>query len=385
MAAENTLLILLLILTAGLIIPEFLRKFRLPFITLIILAGSILGPNGFNYVAQDNIIEFFGFLGMAFLMVLAGLEVNITRLAKSKYKIFVMAFLNGFIPFLVGVTITRLFNYSWTTSILVGIVFISSSVAVIIPSLQGKNLVKKNSAQLILSAILLADIISLIALGIIFQNVSKITDLPLIPYFLILILSIMALFYFIPKVSNYTLKKKLSQDEGHERRIRFVMIILIGILVYFSILGVHTILAAFLAGLALSGVVMNEKSRSLYTKLHTLGYGLFVPVFFFVVGMEMDIGLIINLDVRNIIMVSLILGLIISKFISGYMAGRIVKLPKKDSLVFGSISITQLTTTLAVTYAASTLNILDSTLTTSIILLSIVTTFLGPILASRIK
>jgi len=46
---ENTLLVLLLILSLGLIIPELFRKFRLPFITIIILLGAIFGPNGLNY------------------------------------------------------------------------------------------------------------------------------------------------------------------------------------------------------------------------------------------------------------------------------------------------------------------------------------------------
>ncbi|MBU0466152.1 MAG: cation:proton antiporter, partial [Nanoarchaeota archaeon] len=136
---------------------------------------------------------------------------------------------------------------------------------------------------------------------------------------------------------------------------------------------------------SLSKVVKKDKSGVLYTKLHTLGYGLFVPIFFFIVGMEMDISLLKHFDITNILMISLISGLIISKIVSGYLAGRIVKLSKKDSLLYGSISITQLTTTLAVTYAAASLGLLDSVLVTSIILLSIITTFLGPLLVSFIS
>ncbi len=385
MVVENTLLILLFVLTIGLIIPELFKKFRIPFLTLIILAGAITGPNGLNYIQLDDTINFFGFLGMAFLMFMTGLETDITKLSKSKYKIIMMAFLNGAIPFLVGLTITRIFGYSWIVSTLIGIVFISSSVAVIVASLKGNKSIDPNVAQLILSAVMVADIVSLIALGFIFQTTSKITSLPLPIYLVVIVFSIFALFYIIPIISRKIIQKNLSEDKEYEKKLRFIIILLTGVIVYFSLLGAHPILSSFLAGLSLSSVVFRGKSKVLSSKLHTIGYGLFIPIFFFIIGMEVDISLLKEFSLKNIIMVSLISGLIISKFVSGYLAGRIVKLSKKNSMLFGSISITQLTTTLAVTYAASSIGLLDSTLVTSIVILSVITTVIGSVLTSYIS
>jgi len=149
------------------------------------------------------------------------------------------------------------------------------------------------------------------------------------------------------------------------------------VLAYFSILGVHPILAAFIIGLTLSQTIRHEK---LFTKLHTLGYGLFVPIFFFIVGMEMNLSLLLTFDMGEFLMVLIVVGLISSKLASGYIGGRVVKLSGKDSALFGVTSIMQLTTTLAVTYAAASLGILDSLLVTSVIILSIITTILGPVL-----
>ena len=78
--AEGTLIILLIILALGIIIPELFKKFRLPFATVIIFMGAILGPNGLGYIDQDNTISFLGFLGMMFLMLLAGLETDLEKL-----------------------------------------------------------------------------------------------------------------------------------------------------------------------------------------------------------------------------------------------------------------------------------------------------------------
>lgn len=380
----GTLIALLLILALGLVVPEFFKKFRLPFISVLILLGSVFGPYGLNYIPQDNIISFFGFLGMAFLMLMAGIETDLTKIRKFKYKVFIMVLLNGLIPFFAGLLITRYFNYSWPTSLIVGIVFISSSVAIIVPSLKSTHLFNKKIGQLILSAVLIADIISLVALGIFFQGVDPITKFPIPIYLFLLLFSGIFLFRIVPKISRYVLKKQFKKDEEHESKLRYIVVIIIGILAWFSYLGVHPILAAFLAGLLLSHSIHSDKTGKLYAKIHTLGYGLFVPVFFFITGMQIDLTLFRHFDISNILMISLISGLILSKFISGFLAGRLVKLTNKESLVFGSISITQLTTTLAVVYSATVLGILDNVLSTSIILLAAITTIIGPILTEWI-
>jgi Kef-type K+ transport system membrane component KefB len=385
MTADGTLLILLFVLSLGLIIPELFKKSRVPLLTIIILIGAIVGPYGLNYIELNDTIEFFGFLGMSFLMFMAGLETNITKLSKSKYKIISMAFINGTIPFLVGLTITRFFGYSWMASIIVGIVFVSSSVAIIVSSLKENKSISDDVTRLILSAVMICDIVSLVALGFIFQTTSKMTQLPLYLYFALLLVSIFALFRVIPFISKKIIQKKFSQDDEYEGQLRFVIVILIGVIVYFSSLGAHPILAAFLAGISLSGVITHHKSQILKSKLHTIGYGLFIPIFFFVVGMQINLSLLRNFDVKNILMISLILGLILSKFFSGYIAGRFVNLSKKNSMIFGSISITHLTAALAVTYAAYSIGLLDSILVTSIILMSIITTIIGPVLTSYLS
>lgn len=382
---DNSLITLLLVLALTLIIPELFKKFRIPFLSLIIISGAIFGPNALAYVEVNETINFFGFLGMAFLMFMAGLETDINKIYKSKYKISVMAIFNSFIPFLFGMIITKAFGYDWTSSILIGIIFMSSSVAIIVSTLKENKAISKDLSSLILSAIIVTDILSLIALGFILQTSSKITFLPLPLYYALLLLSIYLLLRIVPIISRNLIRKRFFHDYGFERRLRFVIIVLVAVVAYFSFLGTHPILAAFLAGLSLSGAVIYEKSELLKTKLNAIGYGLFIPVFFFIVGMDIDLKLFSEFNIKNLLMISLIIALIFSKFISAYIAGRIVKLSKRDSALFGSISITQLTTTLAVTYAASSLGLLDSTLTTSIIILAMLTTIIGPILSSYIS
>ncbi len=378
--AESMLIPLLLILALGLIVPEVFKKLRIPFVTSLILLGAILGPHGVNFIQPNLTIELLGFLGMTFLMFMAGLETDITKLKSLKSKLIVMAAINGVIPFLVGLLIGRSFGYSWLTSFLIGTIFISSSVAVVVPSLKSAGLFHKSVGQLILSAILVLDVISLVILSFIFQKLAPITKLPLPLYYTIIVLSIAGLFFLIPKMTKWVFTKYFRGKSGHENQIRYVIVILIAVLVYFHLLGVHPILAAFIVGLTLVFT-----SEQIFTKFHTLGYGFFVPIFFFIVGMEMDLAVFKQIGTGNLIIIAIVFGLIISKFVSGLIAGRLVKLSWKDSAFFGSASIIQITTTLAVTYVASSLGILDSVVVTAIILMSVVTTVIGPIMLKIIE
>lgn len=375
----GTTIALLIILSIGLLGPEIFRRLKFPYFSSLILLGALLGANGVGVVESNETIEFFGFLGFTFLMFMAGLESNVKNLQQTSGRVAVLSILNVLIPLAAGIGLTRVFGYGWDAAIMTGIILSSSSVAIIFPSIRSAKFLKQEEGQMMINAVLMEDIFSLIALAVFLQIVSPVGDLELPMYFGIVFSAFVLLGFVLPKVARIILANPIfhRQDE-HEEQLRFLIIILIAVLVLFSALNVHPILAAFFVGLLLSKVVTAPEIRE---KIHTLGYGLFVPVFFFIIGTEMDLSLFLQADVRNIFIIALIFTAILSKFISGYIAGRFVKLSNDHATVFGIVSTTQLTTTLAATFAGSTLGVLDTPLVTAIIILSIITTIFAPIVA----
>lgn len=375
---EGTILALLIILSVGLLGPEIFRRLKLSYFSSLIVLGAILGPYGLNWVSEDPIINFFGFLGFAFLMFMAGLESNPSASPKSRKQVAILSIVNSLVPMLTGITIVRLFGYDWGTAFLTGIILASSSVAIIFPAIKSTKLFKRDEGKVIITAVLLEDMLSLVLLAVFLQSVAPITAFPLPVYFAILLTSVIALKYALPKIAKKVLNNKsfTNREVEHEEELRFLIVILIAVLVFFSFLGVHPILAAFLVGLLLSDVLRSKETRE---KIHTLGFGIFVPVFFFVVGTQMDLTIFAEIDNRNVLIVSLILAGICSKFVSGYLAGRVVGFSSSHATVFGVVSTTHLTTALAATFAASSIGLLDTTLVTAIIGLTIVTTVFAPL------
>jgi len=379
--ANGTLVVLFVILSFGLIVPELFRKFKLPWVTSLIIIGAILGPHTLGFLQIDPVIEFFGFFGSAFLMLLAGLELNPKRVRALGSKIGLMALINGLIPFLTGLFVIRFFGYSWTTSLLVATVFISSAIAIVVSALRDAKLTNSKIGQSIMSAAVLEDIASLLLLALILQKVAPITSLSL-PAYIFALIGALALFKIVvPKLAAW-LDLHVTIHHEEEDQLRLVIVILLAALLFFSLIGVHSLIAAFIVGVVLSH---NITSQKLYTKLHTIGYGLFVPVFFVVAGMEMDLGLLFKVEFGNLVVIAIVVSSIAAKLISGYIGARLAGFKHKSSLLFGVGSMPQLTTTLAVTYAAVELGLFDTAITTGVLLLSVVTTLIAPMLLTKLK
>ncbi|MDB4516857.1 cation:proton antiporter, partial [Crocinitomicaceae bacterium] len=129
-----------LILFATVLFSTAFQRFHLPWVLALIASGMAVGPYGFNLVTINPTISFMGSIGLIFLMFMAGLETELSSFREFGKKIITIAFINGFIPGLVGIGVGFLFGYPLVSSLLLGIIFMSSSVAVIIPALEENGL-----------------------------------------------------------------------------------------------------------------------------------------------------------------------------------------------------------------------------------------------------
>ena len=140
----------------------------------------------------------------------------------------------------------------------------------------------------------------------------------------------------------------------------------------------HAIVAGFLVGLVLSKII---KDKPIESKLHVLSYGLFIPVFFLEVGIETDLTVFFQPS-NNAILLSLVIvfGLVLSKVSSGYLCGKIMGFSQKERFLFGASSVPQLSTSLAVTFTALERGLIDPNLQVSIVILSITTVLITPLI-----
>lgn len=365
-----------IILLVSILFAVVFRRFHLPWVLALITAGIIVGPHGLHFVDSSPTLEFLGQIGLIFLMFMAGLETKIDTIRRYGLNIVLLAAMNAFIPFGAGYFLGYWFGFGVLPSIMLGVIFMSSSIAVIVPTLEATGLIDTKVGKSILAATVIEDAVSLIALSILLQNINPITDLPL-PSFYILLAFILAVFaYGLPKIRDLIPKQRKEKDL-FESEVRIIVAMLIGVVVIFELLGLHPIIAGFFAGLVLSKSVTSEL---LIDKLRTLSYGLFIPVFFVVIGMNTDIG-ILRESSEAVGLVLAVIGLSIgTKFLSGWLGAKLSGFKKKDALTIGIATTPQLSTTLAVVFAAVELGLLGPELITAMVALSVVSTLIAPVI-----
>lgn len=378
----NELFSFFVVLFAALLFSELFRRLHLPWVVALILGGMIVGPFGVGIFRSNATIDFMADIGLVFLMFMAGLETKISTFRRLRKGKFSLPLLNGGLPFLAGLGLGIYFGFDMRTALLLGIIFISSSVAVILPSLESNKMMNSKLGKSIIATTILEDVTSLVLLSILFQTVSPITNLPLPAFYALLFATLVALRWLIPRVRTFFAAETEQEKTIFQRELRTIFIILIGTVVSFELLGLHPIIAGFFAGLVLSESV---KSVELKEKLRVLSYGLFIPIFFVVVGSKTDIGVFFGSGSILLFTGLLIAGSILSKFFGGIIAGKINGFTIKEGALIGVATIPQLSTTLAVAFAGFGLGLIDQDLVTALIALTIVTTLISPLLMKFIR
>ena len=366
-----------LVLFAGIFFSALFRRLHLPWVVVLILGGIIIGPHALGIFEPNPTIEFIGQIGLVFLMFMAGMETKLAAFREFRGGVFGLALINSAIPFLAGIGIGFLFGYGWIVALLLGIIFVSSSIAVVIPSLEANNLLATRLGKSVVAATIIQDVASLVMLSILLQIINPTTTLPLPLFYVLLCVSLVALRWVLPKLERFFSSGVRGTKDLFQRELRVIFAILIGTVIAFELLGLHPIIAGFFAGLVLSGSI---KSEILREKLHTISYGLFIPTFFIIIGTKTNLGIFLESSSAALLIVAIVLGSLLSKFVSGWIGGRIAGFTSSQSLLVGASTIPQLSTTLAVVFTAAALGLLDQELVAAMVVLSTVTTFLGPLL-----
>jgi len=364
-----------LILLATVLFAAAFRRFHLPWVLALITAGVVVGPYGLEVAEVTPTLGFLSQIGLIFLMFMAGLETKFDSFKELKYDIGWLSALNSLIPLAAGIALGFWFEFSLTASLLIGIIFMSSSIAVIIPTLESLNLTHTKLGKSIVSSTIIEDVLSLILLSILLQSVNPLTSLPLPSFYFLLALIMGGFAYGLPKI-RALIPHHRDEKDLFESEVRLIFALMIGVVVTFELLGLHPIIAGFFAGLVLSESI---KSEILIEKLRTMSYGIFIPVFFVVIGMETNIGILTESAAVLGLIATIVCVSVGTKFFSGWIGGKIIGFKNKEASIIGLATIPQLSTTLAVVFTAVETGLLPEELIAAMVALSIVTTLIAPI------
>src|SRR3954451_2755617 len=150
---------LLIVVAVGFEAPLLLGFFpgvKLPSVVLEILAGIVNGPSVLGIVHVDESVSVIAVIGLAFLLFLAGLEIEFDRLRGTVLRVTMTAFV---LSFAIAVLVALLLKATGLieTPLLIAIVLCATSLGVLIPVLKDAGEISSTFGQLIVAAGTIAD------------------------------------------------------------------------------------------------------------------------------------------------------------------------------------------------------------------------------------
>ena len=291
----NLLVVCVIALVAPLVLG-FAPRLRMPAVVLEIVVGVVVGPSVLGWVEADLVVSVVAVLGLAFLLFLAGLEIDVHRLRGSVLRLALLGYAATLMLGLaVGGGLDRL---GWVHSpALVAIALSATSLGLVVPVLKDARQLDSGLGQTVVAAASVADFAAIVLLSLFFSTSESGTStrIALLVLFagLVGLTAVVAL--AVGRSSRLSQTVTRLQDTTAEIRVRAAVLLLVGFVALAAELGLETILGAFLAG-AVVGLVDKDSSShpQFRTKLEALGYGFLIPVFFVASGLRLDLAGLID-------------------------------------------------------------------------------------------
>ncbi|MBT4162394.1 MAG: cation:proton antiporter [Gammaproteobacteria bacterium] len=135
-----------------------------PLIVVYMLTGMILGPYGFAFIDNAQLISSIAKFGIIFLLFLLGLDMQPSKLIKTIRSATLVGLGSSAVFFAVGFAVTFSFGYSLLESLIVGIAMMFSSTIIGIKLLPTTVLHHRHTGELMISLLLIQDMIAIIVL-----------------------------------------------------------------------------------------------------------------------------------------------------------------------------------------------------------------------------
>lgn len=304
---------LAIIFVAIIVTVPISRRLGLGNVIGYLAAGILIGPAGFNLVADYEEISHVAELGIVMLLFLIGLEIRPQRLWTMRKMVFGLglgqivatAAAIAAVPMALGLM-------PWNAAVLVGLGLALSSTALVLPMLSDWGLINKESGRMSFSVLLMQDVAVIPILAAVPLLAGDMGEEPL-PMedralgFAIAIATIVALYIAGRYLIRY-LFRFLHTVATPELMTAAALFVVLGTAALVAAVGLSMSLGAFLAGVLLS---QSEFRHELQASIEPFE-GLLLGLFFVSVGMAAELGLLLS---EPLLVLGLVAGLVVVKLV----------------------------------------------------------------------
>ncbi len=343
----------------------------------LILVGIVVGPSALGLITYSDFVAGLANLGAVILLFVIGLEFKVQDIVGIRNG--VIAAVGVIIPWIGGYGLSVAFGLSTSSAIFIGTALTATSIAITANVLREMGKLQTKAAKAIIGAAVIDDVLSLLALSVSSEVVGGVFSPEGIGLVLIKAIAFIVLAgaFGIFVVSRYI--EKLDKTRFAKRYPEFLFIFAMMMAFFYAMIaeltGLSAIVGAFIAGVSFEGVQLMHgrdiKEGAEYLQI------IFASIFFVSLGVLADLR---QLTPEIIIfLAALIVVAIVTKLVGCGVPAKLMGMSTKDSLIVGFGMAPRGEVAMIVALIGLQQGIIDQNIYVALVLMSLVTTIITPI------
>jgi len=399
MEATRSFAPLLIVVVLAFIVPLLLSRLNrlaIPVVVGEILAGLIVGRSGTGWVTpEDPILVMLAEFGFVFLMFLSGMEIDFRGLRNygatggnselHSWGIGTLGLLTFGLTLLlagaVGLVFTEagLTRNPWMTALILS----TTSLGVVVPVLKERGLSMQPVGQSIIIAAVIADFATMLLITVAVAMISHgLTSRILLIALLFVAFGLVHRFGIL--LNKFSALRRTFEELSHattQIKVRATFAVILIFVALSEVLGTEIILGAFLAG-AIISLIRTPLDDDLIHQLEAIGFGFFIPIFFIMVGVELNLPLLFGSKGTLWLVPLFLLAAILVKLLPALIFT--LRFSLKEALASGVLLSARLSLIIAAAAIGARLRVISESTRAAVVLVAVVTVTVAPLIFVRL-
>ncbi|MFF9277369.1 cation:proton antiporter [Streptomyces griseosporeus] len=289
---------LVLIMTAAVLAPLLAegaaRRIRVPLVIFEIALGIVIGPDVLGWARSDQVVDVLSDLGLAMLIFLAGYEIEFAAVRGPTLRRAAGAWL---ISLVLGIGLAFLIGGGGTyQALVIGTALTSTALGTVLPILRDRGELRGRFGTVVSAFGAVGEFGPIVAIALLLSGRKPGESAALLIAFAVITAG--AVWWAVrPRPRWFSRLIDTTLHSSGQFAVRFVMLLLVGMLALAEAFGLDILLGAFAAGV-LTRLVLHgatpAHSAEIFGKVEALGFGFLVPLFYVVTGIEFDLAALLH-------------------------------------------------------------------------------------------
>ena len=376
-----SLAIIALVAAACPIVAKLIPNKLVPETVFLLIAGALLGPNMAGAVVLTDSVGLLSDLGLAFLFLLAGYEINPKSLTGGQGKRGLLTWGVSIVLAFLVVRATPFFSVSHIDGIAVAIALTTTALGTLMPILKERELNGTRVGESILAYGTWGELCPVLAMAVLLSSRAEWKTVLILLAFVAISVVVAVVPAKAKKAGHKLFHFLTANAEGtSQTMMRMVVLLLVGLVALSAAFDLDIVLGAFAAGFVLRYIIP-EGDHGLEKKLDGVAYGFLIPIFFVVSGAKIDLMAVFQ---QPALLIGFILMLLLIRAVPIFVAlstGKDTRdISTHNRLTIALYCTTALPIIVAVTSVAVSANAMSQETASVLVAAGAITVFLMPLL-----